>query len=135
MLIFRQAKPLHELVDPVSQSLFRYAIDPGEKFERFSCGQAWIEGRGGGVEPEVATDLFGLRCHAVPHQCCGSSTRFEYCRQHSQGSGLSRSISPEQAENLPWAALEIDPIHGSNLAAILIIKGLAQSAHLDCGFH
>ena len=102
--------------DALAHAIPGHAVDAREKVERFPGGQARIEGRGGGVEPEIAADGFGVGGDIMAHDGGAAGGGLQDGGEHAEGGGLAGAVGAEQAENLAGVALEIDALHRLDFA-------------------
>ena len=116
--------------DAFLQVLLRNAIGGCVEIQVLQNGQIVVQAEALRHVANLRADLPGLFRHGQPHNAGRTGSRFDQPQQHANGGGLAGAVWPEKPEYLAVSDLEIDLVHGGEIAKALgqvfdLIAGIA----------
>jgi len=132
------AKRIHvqageDIIDTFFQSGLVDAIEAAKVFDHFLGREAGIKRGGRGEEANIGADLFRVVDDVVAANRGGAAGGFEDGGEHAKSGGFTSAVGPKQAVDLAWFAGEGDIVHGTDLAALFVMKDLGETARFNHG--
>ena len=100
-------------------ALFRDAVDAAEEVDVLFHGQVVVERKFLRHVADVLLDGFRLRGDVQPADRRAARSGLQQAAQHANGGGFARAVRAQESEDFAAADVEIDMIHGDEIAEAL----------------